>query len=402
MKNIIHLSSLLHREEEHIKIQFFNTIENRNFIKKFPTVKWSQTHTTFYFPYSEDRLHKFISYCIAAKYFVNYKKVYKKKAKALKQPVNKNSKKIISAKNFYKQLPLHSKDLLKNYIGFLKGKRLSKSTIKSYGYFALRFIHRLKEKDIGSWENRDIDDFMTYIMAAEDYSISSHRQCVSAIKYLSSYCNLPDFDASEYTRPKKSKYLPTVLADQEIIRLIQVTKNLKHRTIIALLYSGGLRIGELLTLQVKDIDFSRNIIHVKQAKGRKDRIVSLSERIQPLLHNYLKTYLPKKWLIEGRENSLYTSSSVRAFLYKSCRLAGINKRITPHTLRHSYATHMLENGVDIRYIQELLGHSKPETTMIYTHVAQKDLHKIKNPLDTAIERITSNSNDYKKVSISRY
>ncbi|WP_417887921.1 site-specific tyrosine recombinase/integron integrase [Zunongwangia sp.] len=402
MKNVINLSPLYHRAENIVAIETLNTLENRSFIKKFGGVKWSQTHKTFYFSHSEDRLNQFISYCIAAKYFVNYKQFYKKQTKASETSTNTTSKAIISTKDYYKQLPLHSKQTLKGFIGFLRGKRLSESTIKSYGYFVLRFIHLLKDKDIETWNNRDIDNFMTHVVAAENYSISSHRQCVSAIKYLSVYCNLPDFDATDYNRPKKSKYLPTVLSDQEILNLIQVTRNLKHRTVIALLYSGGLRIGELLSLKVNDIDFSRNIIHVKQAKGRKDRIVSLSERIKPLLHNYIHTYSPKKLLIEGRDSTAYTPSSVRAFLYRSCKLARIYKKVTPHTLRHSYATHMLENGVDIRYIQELLGHSKPETTMIYTHVAQKDLHKIQNPLDTAIERITNSSNKHKKVSISRY
>ncbi|MGY0425436.1 MAG: tyrosine-type recombinase/integrase [Polaribacter sp.] len=188
-------------------------------------------------------------------------------------------------------------------------------------------------------------------------------------------------------RPKKSRILPTVLSQREVITLLQVTKNLKHRAIIALLYSAGLRIGELISLELSHIDIARRQILVKSGKGRKDRYVILANSFLPLLQNYLSTYNPTYFFVEGGIKTPYSASSIRKFLHRSTELSKISKKVTPHTLRHSYATHLLENGIGLRHIQELLGHSKPETTMIYTHVAKKDLLEIKSPLDTLLESL---------------
>lgn len=178
--------------------------------------------------------------------------------------------------------------------------------------------------------------------------------------------------------------LPSVLSKEEVIDLLRATHNLKHRTILALLYSCGLRISEVLRLRLADIDLDRRQLVIYQAKGRKDRYVVLAESTIPLLLNYVSSYKPKGYLFQGSKGGVYSTTSIRAFLKRSCKRAGIRKRVTPHTLRHSYATHLVEDGVNLRLIQELLGHSKPETTMIYTHVAKKDLLAVRSPLDTAL------------------
>ena len=169
---------------------------------------------------------------------------------------------------------------------------------------------------------------------------------------------------------------------------------------MAIIYSSGLRIGELINMEVKHIDVLRKQVFIKAGKGRKDRTVMLAESVMPLLYNYLQTYRPDYYLIEGNEAGKYSPTSIRAFLKKSCNQAQILKRVTPHTLRHSYATHMLEDGVDLRYIQTLLGHSKPETPMIYTHVTKKDLLRIKSPLDMAVLRWLESGYENKKVLLS--
>jgi len=301
----------------------------------------------------------------------------------------------------YMALSLELREMLKNYADHLRGKRLSQSTVSVYGYFILRFLDFAKTWEQPSWSNKTIDLFLEHVIAKEDYSISSHRQCISALKYFTALFELTDFDASQLNRPKKSRILPVVLSKEEVIDLLQATRNLKHRTILALIYSSGLRIGELLNLKIKDIDLDRNQVFVRQSKGRKDRTVILSEVIRPLLLNYLSTYRPKIYVIEGQNGGRYSSTSIRTFLKRSCKHAGISKHITPHTLRHSFATHMMENGVSLRHIQSLLGHSKPETTMIYTHVVQKDLLRIKSPLDTAVEALTKSENNPQKVLLSR-
>jgi site-specific recombinase XerD len=216
-------------------------------------------------------------------------------------------------------------------------------------------------------------------------SISSQRQLISAIKLFKAFYPECKIDDLKLTRPKKSKILPTVLSKEQIIDLLRCTKNLKHRAILAMIYSAGLRISELLNLQLNNIDIDRRQIIVKNSKGRKDRMIILAESFIPLLLNYVNSYSPKKYFVEGAAGEQYSAESIRSFLKKSCVAANIQKRVTPHTLRHSYATHLLENGIDLRYIQELLGHAKPETTMIYTHVSKKDLLKIESPLDLALK-----------------
>ena len=201
--------------------------------------------------------------------------------------------------------------------------------------------------------------------------------------------------------PRKSSYLPSVLSKEEVVNLLRCTRNLKHRAILALLYSSGLRIGELINLELRDIDMFRLQILIKNGKGRKDRYVMLAKSFLPLLKNYLTTYKPAIYFIESLTfGEKYSAGSVRSFLKKSCLAAGIKKRVTPHTLRHSYATHLLENGVDIRYIQELLGHSRPETTMIYTHVATKDLLRIESPLDKIVSELVKTDKGDEKLTLS--
>ena len=201
-------------------------------------------------------------------------------------------------------------------------------------------------------------------------------------------------------RPKKSRKLPNVISQEEVLAIIKSTQNLKHKAIIALIYSCGIRISELINLKLNDFHIERKQLIIKNGKGRKDRYVSLADSFLPLLSNYYHSYKPKIYFVEGQKGGKYTADSVRQFLRKSCLKANIKKPVTPHTLRHSYATHLLENGVDIRYIQSLLGHAKPETTMIYTHVKRKDLMKIQNPLDVALQKINKLDNKEQKLFLS--
>lgn len=398
MKPIITLKLLQHKGKSQIAIGFIFNNETKSYIKKFDGVLWSVSHSTYYVAHSKQTLHLLFSYLKKGGYYIDYSALkYIKKENTICTTKVKPPNKVL----LYQELNKTQKNILKEYVTYLRGKRLSESTISSYGYFMLRYLNHHKDLEKTNWNTRSIETFMEQIITKEYYSISSHRQCVSAFKHFTTFCNIENFDASNFKRPKKSNFLPTVLSKESIIDLMQVTKNLKHRTIIGLLYSGGLRIGELLSLKITNLDIDRSQIYVKQGKGRKDRVVVMSEVIKPLLMNYINTYKPSILVIEGRDGGMYSASSIRAFLKQSCKLAGITKAVTPHSLRHSYATHMLENGIDLRYIQELLGHVKPETTMIYTHVAQKSIMQIRNPLDVMVEELQLKNKDNKKVRISR-
>ncbi len=307
----------------------------------------------------------------------------------------------IKQKTTTRKLNTEQRTLLNNFYKYLKGKRYSMSTVKNYTFQIADFIDYHRDKPLKELNNRDVELFIEDIFIKRHLSVSVQRQFISALKIFIVFETSTQIEDMNLVRPKRSKRLPTVLLQHEIIQLIVKTTNLKHRMVIALLYSAGLRISELLNLKVEDINFERQQIFIRSSKGRKDRYASLAEHLIPMLNNYLLSYGPKIYLIEGPQGARYSSSSVSKFLHKAARKCDIRARVTPHTLRHSYATHLLENGVGIRHIQSRLGHSKPETTMIYTHVARKDLMDIRSPLDTALEQYKKPDSLEQKVQISR-
>ena len=183
-------------------------------------------------------------------------------------------------------------------------------------------------------------------------------------------------------RPKRSKVLPNVLSKEEIKLILNAHSNIKHKMMLSLIYSCGLRRSELINLKPQDIDSKRNIVLLKNGKGKKDRITPLSPIILEMLRNYYNGYKPKTWLFEGQiVGEQYSEQSLQSVLKQALQKAGITKPVTLHWLRHSYATHLLESGTDLRYIQELLGHSSSKTTEIYTHVSTKSIQQIKSPFD---------------------
>jgi integrase/recombinase XerD len=183
-------------------------------------------------------------------------------------------------------------------------------------------------------------------------------------------------------RPKREKLLPNVLSKEEIKLILNAHSNIKHKAMLSLIYSCGLRRSELLNLKPSDIDSKRNIIIVRQAKGKKDRIAPLSLKIIEMLREYFILYKPSIYLFEGQtKGTAYDERSLQKVLKQAIEKVGIKKPVTLHWLRHSYATHLLENGTDLRYIQEILGHSSSKTTEIYTHVSTKSIQKITSPFD---------------------
>ncbi len=393
MKRIT-LKPFEHRGNLQVGIVFAYDDVLKEHTKKINGVRWSRTHRCFYVLFERDTQKKLFDHYRGFKCYINYQQLF-----GLAESLPRKRKKTKFVKVSKEDLSNAGVGRMHQYVSYLRGKRFSESTVRTYYTFALKF-EVFCQKEPSKMVDKDVSDFLEQVITKQNYSVSSHRQCVSALKHYAEVFAIvlkKDWDAM---RPSKSKLLPTVLSLQEVIRLLQVTKNLKHRFIIALIYSSGLRIGELLNLKVKDIDIERKEVFVRSGKGRKDRVVILAESVLPLLYNYLQTYRPRYFLIEGTAMSTYSSSSVRKFLGDSVKRAKIRKRVTPHTLRHSFATHLLENGVDLRLIQELLGHSKPETTMIYTHVSSKQLLNIQSPLDSALSNLRQSGYSDKKVLLS--
>ncbi|MGB5273941.1 MAG: tyrosine-type recombinase/integrase [Flavobacteriaceae bacterium] len=361
----------------HVAILFEKNTRVAAYVQNYPGAEWSEAEQFFYVPYSKDITKALFHYFQKRKYFVDYSAMQdRKKHPAQKTIRNAVAPSVLSPENLV---------LYKKYRAYLEGLRLSGSTIATYTNFIVGFIAFIDTVPLHAVDNAMVQRYVEQVVKTKAYGISTHRQMISAIKHFAARFEETGIQELELKRPSKNKRLPVVLSRQEIMLLLRATANLKHRSALALLYSAGLRISELLHLRPADLDMDRRRIMIRNSKGRKDRYVVMSVHCIPLLQNYLITYRPQNYFIEGPDGGRYSAVSVRNILKRSCHRAGIKKHVTPHTLRHSYATHLIENGVGLRHVQELLGHSKPETTMIYTHVAQNDLLRIQSPLDHAIE-----------------
>ncbi len=263
----------------------------------------------------------------------------------------------------------------------LRSKRYSESTITTYSEALKSFLMFYRNKAIIDITNEDVIIYNNEYILKNNLSASYQNQIVNAIKLFFQTIRDTKMLVDKIHRPKNAKTLPNVLSKEETFRLIDVTTNLKHKTLLALIYSSGLRISEAINMKIIDIDSQRMLIHIKNAKGKKDRYTLLSTKVLGLLREYYTIYKPKSFLFEGQSGDQYSSRSAQSVLQQSAKKAGITRLISLHTLRHSFATHLLESGTDLRYIQDLLGHSSPKTTMIYTHVSSTSLKKIINPFD---------------------
>ena len=385
---LVTLDRKFHRKTHQITINFKYNAAIISILRGIPEITWSQNLKTWYIKNTPEHL-KLVLELLKGKAKVNADAVLD-----TSMPTKQFPKKRI------RNLSLDNKNLLNGFYLYLKGKRYSKSTVDTYAHFIADFIEFYNAKDISKLNNRDVELFIETVFVKRKYAISTQRQFVSALKLFIVFYPNTHIDDLKLMRPSASKKLPNVLSQNEVIRLLRVTENLKHKTILALIYSAGLRISELINLKIEDLKIDRKQIHIKNAKGRKDRYVVLAESTLPLLHHYLRIYKPTVYLIEGQKKEAYTASSVRKFMYQSCKKAGILGKVTPHTLRHSYATHLIERGVGLRHIQELLGHSSPKTTMIYTHVARKDILSITSPLDNALEQLSKSQKEEEKFLLS--
>lgn len=285
---------------------------------------------------------------------------------------------------------------IKNMIHYYKSRELllikldeeltlrgyAEPTRKNYAGHARRFLC-YQSKDYEKLTNEDYRKYLIYLLEVKKTSHSFVNQAVSSLKFLSSYV-LKSREVDIYLpNPKKQKILPDILSSAETCKILTSVDNLKHRSILYLTYSAGLRVSEVTSLKPSDIDTDRMLIHIRQAKGRKDRYTLLSGKALDVLREYLAKNEINHWLFPGQYKGSHISErTVQSVFKTACLKAGIKKDVSVHTLRHSFATHLLEAGTDLRYIQELLGHSNSKTTEIYTHVSKRNLANIRSPLDS--------------------
>lgn len=311
---------------------------------------------------------------IVIKYYNSYKPqkfVFENKEKKL---TSEELEKLIEKTNL-------TKYAVKRYENIIAKTTFAESTKISYLSNFKKFLNNFDFRHPEKISNSEIKQFLIDCKDKHKYSSSHINSFINTIKFYYTHIERRKIEGKYLFRPKKEKKIPTVLSTNEIFKMITMTKNIKHKNIIALSYASGLRREELLNIKVCDIDLERNVLIVKKGKGGKDRQTILSDNFKILLTEYIEEYKPKDYLFEGATGGKYSKSSIEKVVSQAVARANITKKVSPHTLRHSFATHLLENSVDIRYIQELLGHNSIKTTERYTHVANITKRKIKSPLD---------------------
>lgn len=336
-----------HRGESRVSVAFEKNADLIAHIKTIEGYRWSQTLKVWHLPDTDENRTRFN--------LVLYSDT---------QPSEEGQAHIIKFKQW------------------LSSKRYSESTIKTYSEALKSFLVFYRNISISEITNEDVIIYNNEFILKKKLSSTYQNQIVNAIKLFFKTIRETKIEIDKIHRPKREKVLPNVLSKEEVKLILNAPSNFKHKAMLSLIYSCGLRRGELLALKPEHIDSKRNIVLLKNSKGKKDRIVPLSPKILEILRDYFSLYKPKIYLFEGRiPGERYSEKSLQSILKQVLQKTGITKPVTLHWLRHSYATHLLESGTDLRYIQELLGHNSSKTTEIYTHVSTKSLQQIKSPFD---------------------
>jgi len=356
-----------------IGIKFLPDKLIQGLIKTLPNPKWSVQHDMAFIP--NTKINRGIIYkTFSGLVWINYNRFSSNK------PISEHSNKVDvswyrnrTSIDGYRFCP-------EAYLLKLELKRYANNTVKTYVLFFEKFINYHKNKPIDQLDEADVRRFLQNLIAAKR-SNSYINQAVNAIKfYYEVVLDMPNrYYAIE--RPRKEFKLPQVISKEEVLKMIDHTNNIKHKCIVQGLYSAGLRRSELLNLRLTDIDSKRMLIRVTQSKGKKDRYTLLSKTFLDNLRVYYRAYKPRTYLFEGSGGTKYSGASVLKIVKTAARKAKLRDRVTPHVLRHCFATHLLEQGVDLRQIQVILGHQSTKTTEIYTHIATNTFRSIKNPLD---------------------
>lgn len=353
METAVKAKEIEHRGNTYISLQFPFKAEIVNSLKKIPGTRWSKTNDAWLVLSTAEN---------------------KKQLRVIFKPQTKPINRIENSAYIIKQdTPFRT---------YLEANRYSASTVKSYTDALRIFLQWSYPKPVDEITNTDIINFFHTYTYKNNFSISWQRLIINALKLFFSRQKNKKVDVQFLLHPKKDRKLPNVLSKEEVQKIVKASDNEKHRMMLMLIYTCGLRRSELLNLKPEHIDSKRKILNIKNAKGRKDRITPLPEKIIAYLRTYYKNYRPKVYLFEGQfPGERYSDRSINLVFKAAVEKAKIKKPATLHWLRHSYATHLLEAGTDLRYIQELLGHSSSRTTEIYTHVSTRKIQEIKSPIE---------------------
>jgi integrase/recombinase XerD len=370
---VITLKHLLINEKKQIGLKFYPDKIVQTIIKGLPKVKWSNTYNMAFIENNKTNLDTVFN-DFRGIAWINSGNFFNHKSNA--RGNESNSLMHYQLRN----LPSDYRACPDNYLQKLELKQYALSTCNTYINLFEVFINYFKKWELTQIDEEQIRGYLQ-ILVRKGKSHSHINQTINSIKfYYEVVLGMPNrFYSIE--RPIKKETLPKVISLEEVRDLIKNTNNIKHRCIVSLLYSAGLRRGELINLKLNDIDSKRMVINVINAKGGKDRLTILSPSVLDDLREYFKIWQPETYLFEGIKGKQYSGTSISKIISGACDRAKLKRKITPHILRHSFATHLLEAGTDIRYIQTLLGHSSTTTTEIYTQVAINNIKIIKSPIE---------------------
>jgi len=341
-----------HKNEKRIAVRFDKKEEYILRIKKLTGARWSQTLKSWHLPYCEEYLRRF------------------------------NLNKYENYTTQIAGISDENRQSLRIFIDTLQLKGYSPSTIKTYRSELLQLLIILKKTSIETLTEDRIRSYILYCINHLKLSENSLHSRINAIKFYFEKVLKKDKFFIDIPRPKKQLILPKTIHKTQLKKMFDLTPNIKHNTILKLSYGMGLRVSEIVNLKIKDIDSKNMQVFIERAKGKKDRYVNLPESVLMQLRNYFTEYKPIEYLFEGQYGGKYSARSAQQVFKNALKKAKINKDVGIHSLRHSFATHLLENGTDIRFIQELLGHKDIKTTLIYTQVSDNSIRKIKSPLDS--------------------
>jgi integrase/recombinase XerD len=374
-KEVIRLELISHRGLKCVAIRFGFNHDVLNRLRVFQDLQFSKTNKCWYIVY-RDSVGVEIKRALGDIAIVENNLVHIKN-----QLIDETQ--AIPEETFIRVLrSIEEKMILKGY------SRTSRNTYIAQFKLFLQFHKAVPPAELNQEQVRD---YILHLREKRKLSKSSQNQAINAIKFYYEKVLAQDRKIYALDRPMRDRSLPIVMSEEEVWRILNVEQNPKHRLMLMMIYSAGLRRSELLNLRRGDIDVDRGIIFVKGGKGKKDRQTILAKSVLPLIENYLRATTTNYWFFEGEKGKAYSASSLQSIFRRAVRKAGIEKEVHLHTLRHSFATHLLEAGTSTRYIQELLGHDSPITTEIYTRVTRVALEKIKSPLDR-IFRDASNAN----------
>ena len=367
MKPNINLKPGEHRGKNVVFVKFNYDRGLINLVKAIDGMRWSKNKQCWYMEKECFNLSTFFN---ALKAFSNIDY----SALGVKNKGSEEKKPAPLVENIKVEIP-------EAYLDLLVQKRYSKNTIAIYHTYFRDYMAYFQDKDLKNIDKDEINKYILKLIRKKEISPSQQNQRINAIKFYYEKVLGREKEYYNIERPRKEKILPKVISEKELSAMMNVASNIKNSVIIGLLYSAGLRRSELINLRKEDILFDKRLIFIRGAKGKKDRTTILSEAIHEILIHYFEKWKPNYWILEGPKRKKYSESSVLNVVRDSAKKAGIEKTVTPHMLRHSFATHLLEQGVDLRHIQMLLGHSSSKTTEIYTHVSAASLANIKSPLD---------------------